>query len=460
MLTTIIAGAFVLGVVVLVHEFGHFIVAKKSGVFVKTFSIGFGRKILKRRIGDTVYALSLLPFGGYVKFAGESMYYDENEPPDEYEGAGDESGEVPDSAIPRERYYTMQPARVRAAILFAGPLMNYVAAVLIYIGVVIVTGLQMTPSTTVGAVTVGGAADSSGLRPGDKIVDVDGQPVKYWEDITAAIVADPHGVRHFEVIRGNRRRTVDFRAKASKAGIDIGFEADIPPVIGRVQRSRPAWRAGIRQGARIEAIDDTTVTSYSDIRRMIHARPEKPVYVRWSFDGVAHGDTVVPEAREVLAGTGSNQTETVGLIGVGPEYVKRYENPLRAVRDGFSTTNRIIVQIVGYLGKLVTGKMNVKTLGGPIMITKMAGDVADWGFDYLLLFLAFFNVNLCVFNLVPMVPFDGGHIAIIVVETITRRPLGRKTREWMMQAGFVVVILLMAFVVMLDLTRCSGGSMG
>ncbi len=391
-----------------------------------------------------------------MKFAGESAYYDDDEEVEDESTPDD--GETPDSEIPRERYYTTKPAPVRAAILFAGPLTNYITAVLIYIGVMMVSGTPVTPTTTVGPVAVGGAADSCGLRPGDRIVEVDGSGVAYWEDILSAIVADPRGVRRFTVERDGRQRSVDFRARVTDKGIDIGFEADVPPVIGRVQKQRPAWNAGLRRGATIEAIDDTTVTSYDDIRRMIHARPGRPTYVRWRLDGIAHGDTLVPEAKDVLIKAGATETTTVGLIGIGPVYDQRRESPLHAVKYGFERTNGIITQIVGYLGRLVTGRMNVKTLGGPILITQMAGDVADWGFDYLLLFLAFFNVNLCVFNLVPMVPFDGGHLAIILVETIARRPLGRRTREWLTQAGFILVILLMVFVVMLDLTRCSGGS--
>ncbi len=127
---------------------------------------------------------------------------------------------------------------------------------------------------------------------------------------------------------------------------------------------------------------------------------------------------------------------------------------------GFNTANGMITKIVGYLGMLFTGKMGVETLGGPILITQMAGDVARWGFDYLLIFLAFFSVNLCIFNLIPLLPFDGGHLALLGYEVVARKPVNRRLRDIFAQAGFVLIILLMIFVILLDLNRCTGSSPG
>ncbi len=189
MLTTLIAGAFVLGVVVIVHEFGHFIVAKLSGVYVKVFSIGFGKKLLRRRHGETVYALSLLPFGGYVKFAGESELSDPREEPvpDAPRGPLDE---VPDREIPRSRYYTTQPRPVRAAVLIAGPFMNYALAIVLYIGVFLFQGVVVVPTTRVGEVLSGGPAQAAGIAPGDTIVAVDAEPVAHWSDVEDRLL--PH----------------------------------------------------------------------------------------------------------------------------------------------------------------------------------------------------------------------------------------------------------------------------
>jgi len=460
MLTTIVAGAFVLGVVVLVHEFGHFIVAKFFGVFVKTFSVGFGRKILRKRWGETEYALSLLPFGGYVKFAGESELYDDEEiQADTVEDMGKTSDEIPDSEIPRERYFTTKRPLIRAAVLFAGPFMNYVAAVLIYIGVVWIQGAQVTPTTVVGNVEASGPADSVGLVVGDEIVAVDGVGVTDWSELVAPFVEDAEMTRVLSVHRDGQSFEVEYRPSIIDNRITLGFEPYRSSTIGRVQKSKPAYRAGIREGATIEAINDTLVSTYADVRKIVHANAGVPLYIRWTQDGVAKADTIIPEDKEVLAPGSTSEFTTIGVIGIGPQYLRKRESFLTAAGDGFASANHMIVQIVSYLGKLFTGQMGVKTLGGPILITQMAGDVANWGFDYLLLFLAFFNINLAIFNLLPLLPFDGGHLALLAFEGVTRRPINRRVREWLTQGGFILIILLMLFVVMLDLTRCSGASL-
>jgi regulator of sigma E protease len=458
MLTTIVAGMFVLGVVVLVHEFGHFIVAKKAGVFVKTFSVGFGRKILRRRFGDTVYALSVLPFGGYVKFAGESEFGGEvEEAAEEDEAPPGPNDEIPDRDIPPSRYFLRKRGSVRAAVLLAGPFMNYVTAVVLYIGVFFVQGVQVVPTRIIGEVTPGGPADSVGIVAFDEIVAVDGELVRDWSEVQAPFVADATAERTLRLRRGAEQIEVVYRPRVVDGRVQLGFAPHISSRIGRVQKGKPAWRAGIRSGDVIEAVADTMVTTYDEVRRMIHARPGVPVAIRWRHDGVARADTVVPEPKEVLqAGSGTEFT-TVGVIGIGPHYERRRESLFASVTDGFSAANGMIATIVVYLKQLFTGRMGVKTLGGPILITQMAGDVANWGFDYLLLFLAFFNINLCIFNLLPLLPFDGGHLALLTWEGVTRRPINRRLREWMTQGGFILIILLMAFVVMLDLSRCSGG---
>jgi regulator of sigma E protease len=456
MLTTITAGAFVLSVVVIVHEFGHFIVAKLSGVYVKVFSIGFGKKLLRTKHGETVYAISILPFGGYVKFAGESELNDEPEPvPPGPRGPLDE---VPDSEIPRSRYFTTQKKTVRAAVLIAGPFMNYLLAILLYIGVFLFQGVVVVPTTRVGDVLAGGPAQQAGITPGDTIETVSGKPVKHWSDVEDLLLDKPAEPKVIRIRSGGVEREVKFQPKSEGSQVTLGLYPWVSSKIGRVKRGKPAYKAGIRPGAVIEAINDTVVTSYDDVRRIVNASPKKPIYVRWSVDGLAHADSIVPEARQVLKQGSESEMETVGVIGIEPYSDRRREGLVEGITSGFGAANRMIVQILHYLRLLFTGQVGVKTLGGPIMVYQMAGDVANWGFDYLLLFLAFFNINLCVFNLMPLPPFDGGHLAMLAYEGITRRPVNRRVREWVTQGGFVLVILLMAFVLVLDLTRCSGST--
>ncbi|MCI0451130.1 MAG: RIP metalloprotease RseP [Candidatus Latescibacteria bacterium] len=456
MLTTILAGLFVLGVVIIVHEFGHFIVAKFSGVYVKVFSIGFGKRLVRWRRGETVYAVSALPFGGYVKFAGESDLADVPPPdPDHPPGPLDET---PDSEIPRERYFTTQRKLIRAAILLAGPFMNYLLAVLLFVGVYLVQGVNVNPTTRVGLVTADGPAALAGIATGDSILSIDGARVEDWYDVVTLLIDEPSKRKTLVVRRGAREREIHLEPKVEKRQVSIGMFAFDPPRVGRVQKNGPAHRAGIENGAVIEAINDTLVTTYGDLVRIINANANRPLYFRWELDGLAHADTIVPEPKQVLKPGTTSELTTVGIIGIHPYTERRREGFFTSIGNGFAAANATTAQIVGYLGLLITGRMGVSTLGGPITITQMAGDVANWGFDYLLSFLAFFNINLCVFNLIPLLPFDGGHLAILAVEGVTRRPLNRRVRDWLTQGGFVLIILLMAFVLVLDLSRCAGST--
>ncbi len=458
MLTTILAGIFVLGVVIFVHEFGHFTVAKLSGVYVKVFSIGFGKKLLRWRRGETVYALSMLPFGGYVKFAGESELTDLPEPdPDAARGPLDET---PDAEIPRARYFTSQRGWTRAAILLAGPFMNYVTAVLLFMGVYVVQGVNVVPTTRVGEVTADGPAASAGIAPGDTIVSIDGTPVRDWYDVERALVDKPSQQKAIVVRRDGRDRDVAFDPKVEHRQVSLGMFAFQSARVGRVQKDKPAYRAGLAPGSVIEAINDTTVTTYGDLVRIINANAGNKLYVRWSTDGLAHADTIVPEPKQVLKPGSSSELTTVGIIGIHPFSERRHEGFFTSIGDGFVTANVLTAQTVKYLGMLFTGKMGVRTLGGPITVYQMAGDSADWGFDYLLGFLALFNINLCVFNLIPLPPFDGGHLAILAIEGVMRRPINRRVRDWLAQGGFVLIILLMLLVLVLDLSRCAGSAAG
>jgi regulator of sigma E protease len=323
-----------------------------------------------------------------------------------------------------------------------------------------VQGEQFVPTTRVGEVVEKGPAAVAGIAVGDSLVAIDGKPVHDWYDVTTALVENAKKEQDIELRRGGEERRIKYQAGTDGGHVSLGLYPYISSRIGRVQHGKPAYRAGIEPGSVIEAIGDTVVTSYDDLRRIINAHPKEPIYIRWSHDGLAHADTVIPEPKQVLKPGSTSEFETVGVIGIGP-YSERHRLGLGAsISGGFDTANGMISQIVDYLGQLFTGRMGVRTLGGPILITEMAGDVANWGFDYLLLFLAFFNINLCVFNLVPILPFDGGHLAMLAYEGIARRPVNRRVREWMTQGGFVLIILLMAFVLVLDLTRCSGSPGG
>jgi regulator of sigma E protease len=455
MLITILAGAFILSIVIIVHEFGHFIVAKKSGIFVKTFSIGFGRKLIKRRFGETVYALSILPFGGYVKFAGESEDGEAKEAP-----RGSSSEEIPDSEIDPNKYFVNKRPLIRSAVVFAGPFMNYVLAIVLYIGMFAIYGLQVIPVTRIGEVTSESAADSVGLRVGDLIISVDGENVGNWGELIDELLENRELVKTLGVKRGEETLEIEYKSRLENNMVDLGFYPFVSTKVGKVKRDAPAYRAGMRTGATIMAINDTLTASYYDIERIIHGNPEEPLEIRWSMNNVEHVDTMVPEAKKVLKEGSKTEFKVVGQIGIGPSYDRKRVAIHSAVVMGFNASNNMIIEIVSFLRLLVTGRAGVDALGGPILITQMAGDMARWGFNYLIYFLAFFSINLCIFNLLPILPFDGGHLTLFAYEGITRRRVNRRFREILTQAGFILLILLMVFVVLVDLSRCSGSSPG
>jgi len=454
MLITILAGVFILSIVIIVHEFGHFIVAKKLGIFVKVFSVGFGRKILKKRMGETIYAISALPFGGYVKFAGETEDGEGKEAP-----RGKTTDEVPDSEIDPGRYFINKRPLVRGAVVFAGPFSNYVLAVLIYIIMFTVIGLPVQPeTTTIGLVDRGSPADSAGLRINDTILAVGGDAVGNWDEVVSNIWDRREESMPLRVLRGSDTLEVDYRCGIEGKRVSLGFSVFVSPLVGQIKRDGPAYRAGMRRGAMIDAINDTTVATFYDIERMIHASPEVPLFVRWTQDGFQRADTIVPVSKKVLKEGSKTEFEIVGQIGVGPDYRNERVAFFSAVAMSFKATAGMIKEIVYFLGLLLSGRAGVDALGGPILITQMAGDMARWGFNNLMYFLAFFSINLCIFNLLPVLPFDGGHLALFSYEGITRRRVNRRLRDLLTQGGFVLLIGLMIFVVVLDLTRCAGSS--
>lgn len=456
MLITILAGLFILSAVIIVHEFGHFIVAKRCGIFVKTFSVGFGRKLLKKRYGETVYTISLLPFGGYVKFAGES----EDAAGTQEAPRGGDDLEVSDIDIDPARYFINKSPLARGAVVFAGPFSNYLLALVIYFGIFAIHGVQVLPTTTLGYVASDSPADAAGLAVEDRIVSVNGENVSSWGELENRILEDRESAKTLVVERAGTVFETEYATSTRNDTIIMGFGPYISNTIGQVKRDGPAWRAGIRPGDTIEAISDTTVTSYDDIARIIHAQPEVPLYIQWRRDGVAHADSITPEAKKVLKAGSETEFEIVGQIGVGAHYSVERMAPHRALVAAFNWSNALVVKIVVFLKRFFLGKLGLDAVGGPILITQMAGEMARWGFDRLLYFLAFFSINLCIFNLLPLLPFDGGHLTLFLYEGVARRKVNRRVREILTQAGFVLLILLMAFVVLVDVSRCAGSSPG
>jgi regulator of sigma E protease len=430
MFTTLISFLFVLSILVILHELGHFTVAKIFGIGVERFSVGYPPKLFGVKWGDTEYVVSAIPFGGYVKMIGQEDFTEEK---------GGEIG-------PND--YRGKSAPVRAAVLFAGSFMNLAAAVVIFFILFMMEGIPET-STKVGAVQPGSVAEKIGIVSGDLIVGINGKKATRMEDVliplymekrTALTLADP---------RGNTREAVVTRKLGERE--DFGIVPWIVAKVGSVVSGSPAEKAGLLKGDVIAAIDTQKVSGWFDMNRIIRSNPGKELKFTIRRGAETLVVPITPKLYTEPRPDGSK--EQIGRIGVRIPSENRKAGAGEAFRQSFHQTWFFARSTFDFFIKLVTGRMSPKLLGGPVMIAEMAGESARSGFATLLSFTAFISVNLGVLNLLPFPVLDGGHIAIIAIETAVRRKVSLRARMAIQQAGIIVLFLLMFYVTFNDIMR-------
>jgi len=438
----------VIGVLILVHEFGHFFVARLTGVGVERFSIGFGPVLLRWRGKETEYCLSLIPMGGYVKMMGEESPI--------------EGGE----AIPYDpqKAFALKPLWARFLIVFAGPGMNFVLAVAIFAVVFATFGRPVWPAV-VGRVLDGSPAAAAGIKTGDTVLELNGRRVLYWEDLERALADSGGRPVTVRVKRGDVEETVTVtpRRKPVTDPIfgerrevwDIGAGPQLIPQISSVLADSPAQRAGLEPGDVAIAVAGQPVYTPEDLVEAIRTRPGQPFPITVERGGKTLTLTVTPRAvPEKAPATG--QESTVGKIdaGIATKSV-RFEpyGPVAAVEHGAVRTWDVTVLTFKGLWKLVSRQIDSSNIGGPIQIATEAGRQAKEGLGPLAIFTAFISVNLAVLNLLPVPMLDGGHLFFFVIEAILGRPLSLKKREAAQQLGFVLLMLLMVYALYNDLVR-------
>ncbi len=434
-MTTLLAFAFVLGVLVFVHELGHFLMARWHGVRVLTFSLGFGPKLLKIRRGDTEYCLSAIPLGGYVKMAGETAE-------DQRTGSDDE--------------FLSKTKWQRFQILMMGPIMNLLLAVIL-LAVVLMQGAQtlafLERPAVVGVVQPGSPAERGGIRPGDVIVRVGSMDIDTWEDLEIAVSSRADRDVEITVMRDGREERQKVRPETttittqSEARFEIGtigVMPDVYPGIQSVVSGEPADRAGLKAGDVIVAIDGRRMVFASQVSEAISKRAGQELPITIRRGGAEQTIVVTPEPRGEK-----------GLIGINiaNESVSFRPGPLQAITLSVERNIETAVLIMYTLRDLLVGAASPRQLMGPVGIAQLSGESAELGWIALLQLMATISLNLGLLNLLPIPILDGGHITIMALEAVARRDFSMPVKEKMLLAGFVLLMMLMVTVIYNDLTR-------
>ncbi|TRW49576.1 sigma E protease regulator RseP [Aliidiomarina halalkaliphila] len=436
-------GAFIvaLGLVVTFHEFGHFWVARRCGVKVVTFSIGFGKPLFKWHGKDgTQYQVAAIPLGGYVR-----MLDHEVDPVTEQEMAGS---------------FRAKPVKQRFAIVLAGPVANFIFAIAA-LWLMLMIGMPAV-KPIIGAVAPESIAAQAGIQPGSEIVAIDQRRVQDWQDVNLALVRrmgseatvftvmEPSGVRRdVPVSLQDWQFDPDRESTIGSLGLDV-YRPQIRSTIAQIDPDSPAGRSDLRVGDKIIGFDGTQSANWEQIRSFIADHAGERV----TFQVERNGNV---RTLDVLVG----EIDGRGYLGIVPEveaYPEEYRftlqyGPIEALQGGVARTWNLMGLTVNMVGKLVTGNVSVKNLSGPVGIAQGAGAHASYGLVYFLSFLALISVSLGILNLLPIPMLDGGHLVFYVIEWIRGKPVSERVQEVSFRAGLLLLMVLLSVTLFNDLGR-------
>ncbi|MCD6186993.1 MAG: RIP metalloprotease RseP [Desulfuromusa sp.] len=439
-MTTIIAGILMLGVLVFIHELGHFVVAKMCGVKVLKFSLGFGPKLVSHRRGETEYQVCAIPLGGYVQMLGE--------------GGGEQGEEVELTAEEKARSFAEQTVTKRLAIVLAGPVMNLILPLLI-LPISFMVGVQMPTyvdqPACVGYVVPESNAAIGGFLADDCVMAVNQRIVGSWNDTNKSFISHAGDDLIFQVERDGEQLQLQIPAdNDSLQGMQaLGLLPWQAARIGGLAADMPAAEAGLQKGDLILQIENYPISSWYDLKGIIQKIGNKSVAVHLERAGKPLIVDLTPEQRD---GEGDY------LLGIAPLYnseLKRF-GFVDAVREGASRTWELIELTVVFVQKLFTGNVSTKNIGGPITVVQIAGQAAQTDLSAILSVLAFISIQLGILNLLPIPILDGGHILFYVIELVIRRPVSIRAREMAQQVGMAMLLMLMVLAFYNDIVRLWG----
>jgi len=439
-MTTIIAGILMLGVLVFVHELGHFVVAKMCGVKVLKFSLGFGPRLFSRQRGETEYQVCAIPLGGYVQMLGEGS------------GEHGEDGALTDEE--KARSFAEKPVSKRLAIVLAGPVMNLLLPFMI-LPISFMAGIQLPTyleqPACIGYVAPSSNAAVAGFEANDCIVGINGSSVENWNSANKAFVSQAGDVLVFEVTRAGEQLHLEIPAENdSLEGMQaLGLLPQQAARIGGLAQDMPAAQAGIEEGDLILQIGEHRIASWYDLKAVIQRVGSQSVSVIVERAGQEIVFELTPEQRD---------PEGDFLIGIAPlsESVTKSYSFTEAMKEGAYRTWELIELTLVFVQKLFTGSVSAKNIGGPITVVQVAGQAAQTDISAILSVLAFISIQLGILNLLPIPILDGGHILFYTIELIIRRPLSVRAREMAQQVGMAMLLMLMVLAFYNDIVRLWG----
>lgn len=410
--TTILLTLFIIGILIFVHELGHFLFAKLFKVKVETFSIGFGPLIKSFKKGETTYAISLLPIGGYVKMAGDE--------PSSYSG------------YPYE--FLSKPNYQKILIVLAGPLFNIIFGFLafyIYFQVFGITNIK-NPQIY--------KSEIPEIQKGDIILEVNGKPFNGW----------------FFLQKENEKKDIKLRILRNNDTINLTLKRNdafkltpkIEPIVDNVIKDYPAYQAGLRKGDKIIEIDGQKVEDWSEISSLLSKKANKEIKLKYERNGKVY-EVQIKTKSDFPDEKGNKQ----GRIGVSKKFEKFIPDPLLALNLAFEKTLEFSLFIFKAVIGLFTGETPLNTIGGPIMIGKTVSESVKVGLDFLIFLTGLISINLAVVNLLPIPALDGSHILIFLIESIIRRKINPKFYFAIQMTGFVLLMILMVIIIIFDIYR-------